>query len=52
VQSLAGRLRTFDFFERSSVWEAAPERFRLHALATQHAADRIAAEVVLSIATG
>jgi putative nucleotidyltransferase with HDIG domain len=45
VQVLAGRLRTFDFFERSSVWEAAPERFRLHALATQHAADRIAAEI-------
>jgi putative nucleotidyltransferase with HDIG domain len=45
VEVLAGRLRTFDFFERSSVWEAAPERFRLHALATQHAADRIAAEV-------
>ncbi|HEY1449511.1 MAG TPA: HDOD domain-containing protein, partial [Solirubrobacteraceae bacterium] len=45
VQGLAGRLRTFDFFERSSVWEAAPERFRLHALGTQHAADRIAAEV-------
>jgi putative nucleotidyltransferase with HDIG domain len=45
VQSVVGRLRTFDFFERSSVWEAAPERFRLHALATQHAADRIAAEV-------
>jgi putative nucleotidyltransferase with HDIG domain len=45
VQTVAGRLRTFDFFERSSVWEAAPERFRLHALSTQHAADRIAAEV-------
>jgi putative nucleotidyltransferase with HDIG domain len=45
VQSLAGRVRTFDFFERSGVWEAAPERFRLHALATQHAADRVAAEV-------
>jgi putative nucleotidyltransferase with HDIG domain len=45
VHALATRLRTFDFFERSSVWEAAPERFRLHALATQHAADRIAAEV-------
>jgi putative nucleotidyltransferase with HDIG domain len=45
VQSLAGRVRTFDFFERASVWDAAPERFRLHALATQHAADRIAAEV-------
>jgi putative nucleotidyltransferase with HDIG domain len=45
VESLASRVRTFDFFERASVWEAAPERFRLHALATQHAADRIAAEV-------
>jgi putative nucleotidyltransferase with HDIG domain len=45
VQSLATRVRTFDFFERSGVWEAAPERFRLHALATQHAADRVAAEV-------
>jgi len=45
VQALAGRVRTFDFFERSSVWDAAPERFRLHALATQHAADRVAAEV-------
>src|SRR5205085_8877848 len=45
VQALAARVRTFDFFERSSVWEGAPERFRLHALATQHAADRVAAEV-------
>jgi putative nucleotidyltransferase with HDIG domain len=45
VQALAGGVRTFDFFERSSVWDAAPERFRLHALATQHAADRVAAEV-------
>src|SRR5689334_12158535 len=45
VQSLAGRVRTFDFFERSGVWEGAPERFRLHALATQHAADRVAGEV-------
>jgi putative nucleotidyltransferase with HDIG domain len=45
VQALATRVRTFDFFERSSVWDAAPERFRLHALSTQHAADRLAAEV-------
>jgi putative nucleotidyltransferase with HDIG domain len=45
VQALGGRVRTFDFFERASVWDAAPERFRLHALATQHAADRVAAEV-------
>jgi putative nucleotidyltransferase with HDIG domain len=42
---LAGRVGTFNFFERATVWDAAPERFRLHALATQHAADRIAAEV-------
>ncbi len=45
VQALARRVRTFEFFERSSVWDAAPERFRLHALATQRAADRVAAEV-------
>ncbi len=45
VEALAGRVGTFNFFERASVWDAAPERFRLHALATQHAADRIAAEV-------
>ena len=45
MQALAGRVRTFDFFERATVWDAAPERFRLHALATQNAADRLAAEV-------
>jgi putative nucleotidyltransferase with HDIG domain len=45
VHAVAERVRTFDFFERATVWDAAPERFRLHALATQHAADRIAAEV-------
>jgi putative nucleotidyltransferase with HDIG domain len=45
VQAVASRARTFDFFERATVWDSAPERFRLHALATQHAADRIAAEV-------
>src|ERR1022692_3660183 len=45
VQSIASRVRTFDFFERSNGWDTAPERFRLHALATQHTADRLAAEV-------
>jgi len=45
VQSLAGGIRTFDFFERSGVWETVPERFRLHALATQRAAEMIAAEI-------
>ena len=44
VQALATRARTFDFFERSSVWDAAPERFRLHGVATQRAADRLATE--------
>jgi putative nucleotidyltransferase with HDIG domain len=42
VQALATRTRTFDFFERSTVWDAAPERFRLHGVATQRAADRLA----------
>ncbi len=45
VQGLANRVRTFDFFEHSNGWDTAPERFRLHALATQQAADRLAAEV-------
>src|SRR5438105_8761226 len=27
VHGLAARVRTFDFFERSGVWEGAPERF-------------------------
>ncbi|MCW3066582.1 MAG: hypothetical protein JWN32_3754, partial [Solirubrobacterales bacterium] len=45
VQALAARARTFDFFERTGVWEGAPERFRLHGVATQRAADRLAAEL-------
>ena len=45
VQSIAGRARTYDFFERAGIWEGAPERFRLHGVATQRAADRIAAEI-------
>jgi len=45
VQALAHRARTFDFFERSGPWEGQPERFRLHGVATQRAADRLAAEV-------
>lgn len=42
IQALAKRVRTFDFFERASMWDSVPECFRLHALATQRAADRIA----------
>ena len=44
VQALASRARTFDFFERSSIWDGAPERYRLHAVAAQRAADRLAQE--------
>jgi putative nucleotidyltransferase with HDIG domain len=45
VHSIASRARTFDFFERSAVWQGIPERFRLHAVATQRAADRLAREM-------
>lgn len=44
VQAVAARARTFDFFERSSLWDSAPERFRLHGVATQRAAERLAIE--------
>jgi putative nucleotidyltransferase with HDIG domain len=42
VEALAARTATFDFFERTPGWEGQPERFRLHAVATQTAADRLA----------
>jgi putative nucleotidyltransferase with HDIG domain len=45
VLAIANRARTFDFFERTAVWQGVPERFRLHAVATQRAADRIAREI-------
>ncbi len=45
VHSIASHARTFDFFERTAVWQGIPERFRLHAVATQRAADRLAREV-------
>ena len=44
VQRLAAGAETFEFFERAQVWDAAPERFRLHAVAVQRAADRLGAE--------
>src|SRR5919199_3152699 len=43
VQRLAAHAETFEFFERGKTWDAAPERFRLHAVAVQRAADRLAA---------
>jgi putative nucleotidyltransferase with HDIG domain len=45
VHAIASRARTFDFFERTTVWQGIPERFRLHGVATQRAADRLAREV-------
>jgi len=45
VHTIATRARTFDFFERAPVWAGLPERFRLHAVATQRAADRVAREI-------
>ncbi len=45
VERLASAARVFDFFERIPGWDAAPERFRLHAVATQSAADRVAREL-------
>src|SRR6201995_5302236 len=45
VHSIASKARTFDFFERTAVWQGIPERFRLHAVATQRAADRLAREL-------
>ncbi len=45
VEALAERAVVFDFFERTPVWDVAPERFRLHAVATQRAADRLARDI-------
>lgn len=45
VEALAARADVFDFFERTPTWDIAPDRFRLHAIAVQRAADRIAREV-------
>ena len=45
VLAAAQRARTYDFFERTAVWQNIPERFRLHGTATQRAVERIAAEV-------
>jgi len=44
ARELALQTRDFGFFERGS-WDLAPQRFRLHGLATQRAADRIATEI-------
>jgi putative nucleotidyltransferase with HDIG domain len=45
VHAIASRARTFDFFEQTAVWQGIPERFRLHAMATQRAANRLSREI-------
>jgi putative nucleotidyltransferase with HDIG domain len=42
VRALAGRLETYDFFQPVGNWDRLPDRFRRHAVATRHAAERIA----------
>jgi putative nucleotidyltransferase with HDIG domain len=41
VLAIAGTAPVFDFFESNGGWELKPERFRVHALAAQQAAERI-----------
>jgi putative nucleotidyltransferase with HDIG domain len=41
VLAIAGTAPSFDFFESNGGWELKPERFRIHVLATQRAADQI-----------
>jgi putative nucleotidyltransferase with HDIG domain len=45
VHAIAHRAQTFDFFERTVVWQEIPDRFRLHAGATRFTADRLAHEL-------
>jgi putative nucleotidyltransferase with HDIG domain len=45
VLAIAGTAPVFDFFETNGGWELRPEHFRVHALATQHAAVQIGREV-------
>jgi putative nucleotidyltransferase with HDIG domain len=42
LRQALNEMETFDFFERGGIWHSAPVRFRLHALATQQAAERLA----------
>jgi putative nucleotidyltransferase with HDIG domain len=45
VLAIATHARTYDFFDRGGTWQGVPERFRLHAVATQRAAGRLAREL-------
>jgi putative nucleotidyltransferase with HDIG domain len=45
VLAIAGTAPTYDFFEPNGGWELRPEHFRIHGVATQRAADRVARAV-------
>jgi putative nucleotidyltransferase with HDIG domain len=45
MEAIAQRTEVFDFFERTPAWDREPERFRVHAVATQRAAERVAREL-------
>lgn len=42
VETMARRVTVFDFFDHIRGWNVPPEHFRLHAMATQRAAERLA----------
>jgi putative nucleotidyltransferase with HDIG domain len=42
VETMARRMTVFDFFQRVAGWAIPPERFRLHAILTQRAAQQLA----------
>jgi putative nucleotidyltransferase with HDIG domain len=45
LEVLVERIPTVDFFEQRPAWRTPPERFRLHAVAVQAAADRLGHEL-------
>jgi len=45
ILAIAGTAPVYDFFETNGGWELRPDHFRLHAIATQRAADQIARAV-------
>ncbi len=45
IERIARGADTFELFEHAGAWGAAPERFGVHALATQRVADHIAAAI-------
>ncbi len=45
VEALANSVEIYNFFDNSNGWNGRPEKFRLHAVATQKAAEKIAVEV-------